>query len=144
MNLTFISYAIAAALGFGAAWTLQGRAIDSLKLEQKDERIARDYASRAAIERNTSAVFKAQNGAVVLAGKSRADADSARTELDRLQHQSAETLRTAAASLDACLVAANSFRVVFDQCSTSYESLAGNAQRHTDDIKTLVAGWPKN
>ena len=138
-----ISATIAATIGFGAAWTYQGKQLAEQDLAHANERIALQAAARKTIERNTSALAAAQNGAVVLATKSRADADSARTERERLQSQSAETLRSAAASLDACLVAANSFRVVFDNCSTSYESLAGNAQRHTDDIKTLTAAWPR-
>lgn len=143
MNLTFISYAIAAALGFGAAWTLQGRAIDSLKLEKKDERIARDYAARAAIERSTSAVIKAQNGAVVLATKSRADADSARTELDGLRVATETALRTASSSLDACIVGAAAATKLLNQCGAEYQALGERADRHTNDIKTLTEAWPK-
>ena len=143
MNLTLISATIAAALGFGAAWTYQGKQLAELELTHANERIAIQAAARHAIERSTSAVIAAQNDATARNSVLRADADSARTERERLQSQSAETLRSSAASLDACLVAANSFRVVFDNCSTSYESLAGNAQRHTDDIKTLTAAWPR-
>ena len=138
-----ISATIAATIGFGAAWTYQGKQLAELELSHANERIAIQAAARKTIERNTSALAAAQNGAVVLATKSRADADSARTERERLQSQSAETLRSAAASLDACLISANAFRVVFDNCSTRYEGLAGNAQRHTDDIKTLTAAWPR-
>ena len=64
MNLTMIASVIAAALVFGAAWTLQGRAIDSLKLEHANERIVNQAAARHTIERNTSALVKAQNKAM--------------------------------------------------------------------------------
>jgi len=39
MNLTIISGAIAFALGFGAAWQVQGHAILKINLEQANERI---------------------------------------------------------------------------------------------------------
>lgn len=143
MNLTMIASVIAAALGFGAAWTLQGRAIDALKLEHANERIAIQAAARKTIERNTSALASAQNNAVVLAGKSRADADSARTELDGLRVATETALRSASASLDACIVGTATATKLLNQCGAEYQALGERADRHTNDIKTLTAAWPK-
>ena len=143
MNLTMIASFIAAAIGFGAAWTYQGKQLAELELTHANERIINQAAARRAIERSTSAVIKAQNGAVVLAGKSRADADSARTELDGLRVATETALRSASASLDACLVAATTATKLLNQCGAEYQALGERADRHTNDIKTLTAAWPK-
>ena len=78
MNLTLIGAAIAAAIGFGAAWTYQGKQLAELELTHANERITMQAAARHAIERNTSAVIAAQNDAATRNIALRADADGAR------------------------------------------------------------------
>ena len=143
MNLTLISASIAAAMGFGAAWQLQSWRMDSFKLEQANARIERDRAYRAQAERHIATVATTQASAAKRVAAMAGVSDSNRTELQRLQSQSAESLRAAAGSLDACLASAHALSVVSNQCADSYSTLARDAQGHVSDLQTLVEAWPK-
>ena len=143
MNLTLISASIAFAMGFGAAWHIQAGRMDSFKLEQKDARIERDRAARAQAERHIATVATTQASAAKRVAAMAGVSDSNRTELQRLQSQSAESLRAAAGSLDACLASAHALSVVSNQCADSYSALARDAQGHVSDIQTLTEAWPK-
>ena len=143
MNLAIISGVIAFAMGFGAAWQIQAGRMDSFKLEQKDERIQRDRAYRAQAERHIATVATTQASAAKRVAAMAGVSDSNRTELQRLQSQSAESLRAAAGSLDACLASANALSVVSNQCADSYSTLARDAQGHVSDLQTLTEAWPK-
>ena len=63
MNLTLISAAVAAAVGFGAAWQIQAGRMDSFKLEAANERINQQRVARATSERYSAALAQAQNAA---------------------------------------------------------------------------------
>lgn len=147
MQLTLIIAAVSALLSFGAgwgiAWQLQTGNITTLKLEHASERINQQRAARTAIERTTSAVIKAQNSAAARAAVHRRDADAARAGLDGLRAQSADSLRTAAASLDACTATAATLSVISNQCAERYSELGAKAQGHVSDIQTLIESWPK-
>ena len=147
MNPTIIAIAICAALsgasGFWGAWTIRGRAIDQLKLEQKDERIAQQRAARASIERATGAVIAAQNEAVVRTAVLRRDADSVRSELDRLRIASSAAVRAASTGLDACIGAVHAYDLISTQCAERYSTVARDADGHASDTRTLTAAWPK-
>lgn len=143
MNLTIISGAIAFAMGFGAAWQVQSGRMDSLKLEAQSVRIAKDRAYRARAERHIETVAATQARAAKRVADMAGVSDSNRTELQRMQSQSADSLRAAAGSLDACLASAHALSVVSNQCADSYSTLARDAQGHVSDIQTLTEAWPK-
>ena len=143
MTLHLITATIAAALGFGAAWTWQGRAIDTLKLEVADDRIQQQRAARAALERATLQVVSAQNEAVVRAGLLRQSADAARRESDGLRESIATAMRAATANLDACTVTTHTLGGLLDQCGREYQELGAKADRHVSDVKTLMGAWPR-
>lgn len=142
MNLTLISAAIAAAIGFGAAWTLQGRAIDSLKLEHANERIARSYAARAAIERSTSAVIKAQNNAVARNAVLRIDADGARNAGNGLRIATDAAVRITASSPDACNRVATACSSVVAASTDFIQAVVTDADQCHSDLKLMQEAWP--
>ena len=144
MNLTLISASIAFALGFGAAWQLQGHFILKTELEQANARIERDRAYRAQAERHIATVAATQASAAKRVAAMAGVSDSNRTELQRLQSQSAESLRAAAGSLDACLASAHALSVVSNQCADSYSTLARDADQCFSDLQTLTEAWPAN
>ena len=133
-----ISAAVAAAGGFGAAWTLQELTIANIQLERKDERIAKDRAARFQAEQrvatNRAAELQAQGRMERLA----AVADSNRTELERLRVITDATFRSASASLEACVAHAATQGLVFTQCASRLEEVGRAADGHVSDIKTLM------
>jgi hypothetical protein len=143
MNITLIAAAVAAAMGFGAAWQLQAGNISEIKLEHANERIAIQRAARTTIERTTGAVIAAQNAAASRAVVLRRDADAARTAADGLREQVDLTQRASAITIDACNRYAIAIGGLLNQCATRYRELGETAQGHVSDIRTLTEAWPK-
>lgn len=128
--------------GFGSGWQVQNwrygakekdRVEDTLKQTRE---IAGHYAERA------GAVIAAQNAAKVRESSLRSDADLARAELGSLREQSDAALLAGRSSIEACLVTANAFSVVFHQCAKEYQGLGAIADRHASDAQTLTDAWP--
>jgi hypothetical protein len=147
MNLTIlisaISAAVAGAAGFGLAWNLQAHQITKLNLEHANERISIQRAARATIERTSNAVIKAQNDAAGRVAVIKRNADSLRVSVDGLRDDLDVTARAAATSIDACTVAARTTSELLAVCADRYSELAGKAEGHVSDIRTLVDAWPK-
>lgn len=144
MNLTLISATIAAALGFGAAWTYQGKQLAELELTHANERIAIQAAARHAIERSTSAVIAAQNDATARNSVLRADADSARDSLVGLRSSADAALRTAASSLDACNRVAAAQNIVVAASGEFIQTVVTDADQCHSDLTLMREAWPKN
>ena len=146
MNLTLIAAAVSAALagsvGFGAAWTLQGRAIDTLKMEAKDAIISQQWSARASIERATLALTKAQNDAQARRTGIDAAVDSNGAGLIGLR-DTATAVRAAATTPDASAAYANTVSELFDQCGRELVKVAGRADGHVNDIQALMDAWPR-
>lgn len=147
MNLTIIAAAVSAALagsvGFGAAWTLQGRSIDALKLEAKDERIAQQRAARAAIERATENVRKAQESASNRIAALNRELAAVGTERDRLRDSSAAAVRTAADSPAACASIVAAYRDILAESSGFIQEMARDADECSVERQALSDAWPK-
>jgi hypothetical protein len=147
MNPTVIALVISAALagagGFGAAWTMQGRSIDKLKLEARDDIIAQQRSARATTERLTSAVSAAQVSAQGRAVRLAADRDSARTELDRLRIASENAVRNASAGIDACTSAVRTYHLVFTGCASALADMGTDVDRWSNQALMLQDAWPK-
>lgn len=143
MNLTLISAAVAAALGFGAAWTIQGRTIDRNQLEVRDERIAQQRAARQVAERLAGQVTQAQNDAASRAVTIRADADSAAASGNGLRVTSTDTVRAAAADTDACSRIVATYDQLLTDGSRLLQEIARDADQCVSERQTLVAAWPK-
>lgn len=143
MNTTLISAIVAAAIGAAGAWYVQEHRIDTLLLEQQDERISIQRAARTSLERTLSRSSAAQSAAASRAVVLRKSADDARGELDSLQHATDAALRAAAQSADASLAAATTATGLLNQCAAEYQALGERCDRHVNDIKTLTEAWPK-
>jgi len=147
MNLTLLTAAISAALagaaGFSAAWTIQGRNIDSLKLEQRDAIISQQRAARATSERLAQQVITAQNAAAARNVTLAADRSRAVSELDRVRESIAIAMRSARDSHDACIAKADACGVVFSQCAGRLVEVAADTDQCFSDNKALTDGWPR-
>ena len=141
MNVTLITAAISAALGFGAAWQIQGHFLIKKDLEQANERIAIQRAARATIERTTSAVIQAQNAAAHRAVVLRRDADAARAGLDGLRQSADTALRAAASGLDACNAVVAAYGVVLAEGGAFIQDVARAADQCLSDHQTLKDAW---
>jgi len=147
MNLTIItsliSAAIAASVGFGTAWTLQGRTIDNLKIEALNDRIAIQRAARQTLERHMSTVSVAQTKAASRAVTLAAELAGNRSELERLRSASAASLRAASGNLDACTTSLAAHALISTQCSERYSTLAADADSWASHAVSLQDAWPK-
>jgi len=147
MNLTLIASLISAAAaglaGFGLAWRLQTATINTMELEQANERISLQRAARATIERQQSAVSLAQAAAV----QRRRDLDAVRRDsesaLDGLRNATAAAVRAASESLDACNRVVATHGTILAECSGTLQKVAGDADQCFSDIQTLEESWPK-
>jgi uncharacterized protein YfiM (DUF2279 family) len=147
MNFTLLTTAIAAAAGsvagFGLAWQLQGHQITKQELSHAQERIAIARANRAAAERVTSAIIVAQNNAAGRAVVLRRELDSAKSAAVGLRDEITTSMRAANTSHDACAIAARTSGELLAICADRYTELAGKAEGHVSDIRTLMEAWPK-
>ena len=74
----------------------------------------------------------------------RADADGARTERDGLRNDiDAGGRGLPSASRSSLIERATTLGELLDQCSAAFTNLAGKADRHANDARLLLDGWPK-
>ena len=87
----------------------------------------------------------ALNDARTREATSRTALAAARAESDGLRTQSVSAARRLAdlATPDAAVREyAAAVNGLFDQCQRDYQDMAGQAQGHSDDVRTLLAAWP--
>ena len=142
MNLTLISAAVAAAMGFGAAWQIQGHFILKTELAAKDERINQQRVARATSERYSAALSKAQTDAQTRRTVIAAAVDSNGAGLIGLRH-TADSVRSSAATDSARDAYADAVTELFDQCGQALVRVAGEADGHVSDKQTLMSAWPR-
>lgn len=150
MNLTLIPPGVAAAIaaviagtaGFGAAWTLRGMKIDSLKIEAKDAIIQQQRGARTAIDRATTAVITAQNKAATRNAVIRADAVRAGDAGSGLRSTSTDAVRAAAADLETCTRSLDAHSVVLGEAVREAEWLAAEADQWASHAVMLQEAWP--
>mgnify|MGYP001005258802 CR=1 FL=1 len=125
------------------SWRYTGQ-ITQIKAEQLEAVNAATREARATESRRFTNVQEAQNAAQKRAQTARLDADRARTELDRLRDELASTRGgVPGESTAACAVRAAAGADVLAQCAAAYLSMAGIADRHANDARTLIEAWPK-
>ena len=143
MNLTAISALLAGAIGFGAAWRIQGATITEMELSNAQQRIELQRAARQQIEKQVSRVEASQASAVARTVVIRNDRVAVAAGLVGLRDTSAAALRAAEASRDACIGAVQAFAVVSGQCSGVVEEMAGTLDQCFSDRQTLIDSWPR-
>ena len=142
-TLALVGAAIAGAAGFGVAWRLQSANIAEMEIQSANTRIAAAYVARKAIERATSNVIQAQNAATDRMVVLHRDADLARSGLAGLRAQSAESLRAASASLDACRSVVAAHGVVLAESAGTIQEVARDADQCFSDLALMQGAWPR-
>jgi len=147
MNLTLlaslISAGLAATLSWGAAWHIQDGRINTLKLEQTNDRITAQRAARQAIERHQTRVSTAQAQAAAGAVRLAADLAGNRTELERLRIASTAALRAAGSTLDACTTTLSTVSELQLVCAARLTDVAAEADGWATHAVSLQTAWPQ-
>ena len=148
MNMTLIASLISAGVaglaGWGAAWTIQGRTIDSLRIEAKDAIIIQQRATRAAIERATSNVREAQTSAANRIAVLNRELAAVGSERDRLRDTSTIAVRTATDSPAACASIVAAYRDIQLEGSSFIQTLATDVDQCLSNLQLMHEAWPKN
>lgn len=139
---------IAASLAGWAGWSVQGwrlgEQIAALKTAQAEAVNTATREARAQESARFKGVQDAQAAAQTRAQVARRDADRARSELDRMRDTlSATRGGVPGESTAACTQRADAAADVLAQCAAAYLSMAGIADRHANDARTLIEAWPK-
>lgn len=130
---------ISASLAFGSGWKVNQWRHDSAQKHSIEAAATQERELHALDQARSRAALDAQNVARQREIVLRADAASARTELARLRTATQQATDTARADPEACPDAAASLGVVFDLCAAELTELGAKADRHTSDIRTLLA-----
>ncbi len=143
MNPLLISALIAAAVGFGSAWTWQGYRMDHLKQEYTDEQLSRERSSRQALADAQAAVQAAQDAAKAATARVRRDVDGARTADVGLRGALTEALRTSATDLEACTRQVGTISELLTASTDLSRGIAEEADSWAIQALTLQEAWPK-
>ena len=143
MNLTLISAALAFALGFGAAYKIQGVRIELADKQRSEIALeAERLVSRLESQRSAQNIA-AQNNRALRESRLRADADAARGAAVSLRSALDAAVQTARADPVACADTALAISRLQLECSAAYGDLAATADRHVSDLQTLIDAWPR-
>lgn len=149
MLYTHAAAAIAGAVLAGVlSWTVQGwrygEQIESIKKVQAEATLQATREARATESRRSLNVQEAQNAAAKRAQVARADADRARSELDRLRDTLSSTSRGLPGEpAAACPERAATVSQLLSACAAEAQELARAADGHANDARTLIEAWPK-
>lgn len=149
MNLTLVTHFVAAAIAALCVWVFQGARMDAavadVRLEQSNERLRAVSTARANERAITKTYQEALNAARTRETVLRRDRDAARAESDGLREQAADAahriadLATPAPTIREYAATVNE---LLTDCSRSYQELAGKADGHAADVRTLTSAWP--
>ena len=114
--------------------------ISAIEAERQAERNEAERKTRLISDQYTEAL----NNARTRENEIRLAADGARSELDRLRitikKRSAAVTASPASAVDYSIASAD----VFGECAAELTALAGKADGHTVDLKTMIEAWPAN
>ncbi len=114
--------------------------ISAIEAERQAERNEAERKTRLIADQYTEAL----NNARTRENEIRIAADGARSELDRLRgtikKRSAAVAASPASAVDYSIASAD----VFGECAAELTALAGKADGHTVDLKTMIEAWPVN
>lgn len=133
---------------FVAGAVVNGWQVESHYQSQISAIEAERQAERNEAERKTRLIsdqyMEALNNARTRENEIRLAADGARSELDRLRitikKRSAAVTASPASAVDYSIASAD----VFGECAAELTALAGKADGHTVDLKTMIESWPVN
>ena len=114
--------------------------IAAIQAERQSERNEAERKTRLIANQYTEALNNARKRETDL----RLSVDGARNELDRLRvtikTRSAAVAASPASAVDYSLASAD----VFGECAAELTALAGKADGHASDIRTMIEAWPVN
>ena len=114
--------------------------ISAIEAERQADRNEAERKTRLITDQYTEAL----NNARTRENEIRLAADGARSELDRLRvtikNRSAAVTASPASAVDYSIASAD----VFGECAAELTALAGKADGHTVDLKTMIEAWPVN
>lgn len=139
---TLISIVIAA-ISFGGAWTIQDWRFGAKEKALVEQKLAEVRLAAEADKKRLESALRAQAKAVERERKQRAAAAALRGSVVSLSTHTAATVRDASASQAACLERVDTLGKLFDASAEAYSDMAGAADRHVSDIKTLIDAYPK-
>lgn len=144
--ITSLLSALAAAV---IAWQAQAwrmaTHISALRAEYADVVRRAEEEARSAEQAINTKYQGAINAATTRESVLRRHATAARSESDRLREQLASAnVRIASAAATAVAEYAAATNELFADCSRSYQKLAGQADGHATDVRTLTEAWPAN
>ena len=139
---------VAGALAFWGGWSTQGwrlgERIVRMEKAQAEAVSTATREARATESRRFQTVQEAQNAATKRAQIARADADRARSELDRLRDATRATRGgVPGESTAACVERADTAGQLLGACAAEAQELARIADAHANDARTLIEAWPK-
>ena len=149
MNLTLITHAIAALTAAGAVWIFQDARwaadVADIRLNRANEQSAAVGKARAEERAINKTYQEALNAARTRETSLRRDIDAARAESDSLREQLSYAARRIADAPPAAVAEyATTVSELLADCSRSYQELAGKADGHAADVRTLTEAWPVN
>ena len=114
--------------------------ISAIEAERQAERNEAERKTRLISDQYTEAL----NNARARENEIRLAADGARSELDRLRitikKRSAAVAASPASAVDYSIASAD----VFGECAAELAALAGKADGHVSDLRTMIEAWPVN
>jgi len=143
VNTTIITAAIAAAIGFGAAWRIQAGNITEMEAADATRRVTESSEAFRRLERDTAQIATAQGQKVARDAVLRADAGRAASAGGGLRLASADTVRAAQADSSACFESIARYDIVLSSMVTAGEQMAETADRWASDAVMLHDAWPK-
>ena len=112
--------------------------IAAIESDRQSERNEAERKTRLIADQYTEALNDARTRETDL----RLSVDGARTELDRLRiaikKRSASVAASPASAVDYSIASAD----VFGECAAELTALAGKADGHASDLRTMIEAWP--
>ena len=144
MIYTHLAAAVIAAL---AAWFFQDNRYAAELAEQALTHKTAELDAVSRVRSDERAITKtyqeALNAARIRENTLRRDVAAAGAQSDGLREQAAEAARRLAAAPPAAVLEyATAVNQLFADCSRSYQELAGKADGHSLDVRTLSEAWP--
>lgn len=124
-------------------WRVESHYQSEIAAIESDRQSERNEAERKT-RRISDQYMEALNNARTRENEIRLAADGARSELDRLRitikKRSAAVTASPESAVDYSIASAD----VFGECAAELTALAGKADGHVSDLRTMIEAWPMN
>ena len=144
MMYTYAATALlAAAIAATGTWKIEEWRYGAKEKARAEQELVNVRQSAAKAIRATDNIIVAQNAATIREANLRRDAAGTRAALVGLSGATAQALRDADTSQNACLERAATLGELLNTMADAGGQIAEKAGHHASDIKTLMEGWPK-